>query len=214
MFQLSNFHNDDTQTQEPITNLPFLSMDSNVGLPSPPSTMSALFNSDQFQKNISMLAQMNNEKSSNDHVQLQAATMQQFMNSPFGSFLTNPEMSTATMNAPFIHHETQNKIAILTQLFRQMNKNGNLGKTQVPSMLHNLDGSDCTMGDQFNCSMKNKLVPKDYLCHLCFKKGHFIQECPLVSILFHFIGPELGSKWTNVFDFKSFSFFFSFMYIQ
>lgn len=26
-----------------------------------------------------------------------------------------------------------------------------------------------------------KLIPKDYMCHLCFAKDHFISDCPMVS---------------------------------
>ena len=28
---------------------------------------------------------------------------------------------------------------------------------------------------------KMKKVPNTYLCHLCFMKGHFIEDCPKVS---------------------------------
>ena len=29
----------------------------------------------------------------------------------------------------------------------------------------------------------NTKVPTSYLCHLCFQKGHFIQDCPQVCLL-------------------------------
>ena len=37
---------------------------------------------------------------------------------------------------------------------------------------------------------KNKIrrLPPNYLCHLCFKKGHHIKECPQVGLFrFRFI---------------------------
>lgn len=30
-----------------------------------------------------------------------------------------------------------------------------------------------------------KFVPKNYMCHLCFCKDHFIRDCPLVSFHIH-----------------------------
>lgn len=32
-----------------------------------------------------------------------------------------------------------------------------------------------------------KKVPKDYMCHLCFNKDHFIRDCPLVSVHLLFV---------------------------
>jgi len=30
--------------------------------------------------------------------------------------------------------------------------------------------------------LSKRVPPSDYLCHLCFQKGHFIKDCPQVSL--------------------------------
>jgi len=30
--------------------------------------------------------------------------------------------------------------------------------------------------------LSKRIPPSDYLCHLCFQKGHFIKDCPQVSL--------------------------------
>lgn len=49
--------------------------------------------------------------------------------------------------------------------------------------------ADCCDRNHFG-----KKVPKDYMCHLCFNKDHFIRDCPLVSftqqLLFTFTWPK------------------------
>lgn len=35
----------------------------------------------------------------------------------------------------------------------------------------------------FDCK-PTKRPPPSYLCHLCFKKGHYIKDCPQVCIFF------------------------------
>lgn len=37
----------------------------------------------------------------------------------------------------------------------------------------------------YNRLTSGKLLPSDYLCHLCFEKGHFIRNCPLVRCLIY-----------------------------
>lgn len=37
-----------------------------------------------------------------------------------------------------------------------------------------------------NGFFSKKHLPNDYLCHLCFQKGHFIRDCVQVIILFNF----------------------------
>jgi len=29
--------------------------------------------------------------------------------------------------------------------------------------------------------LSKRIPPSDYLCHLCFHKGHFIKDCPQVA---------------------------------
>ena len=37
--------------------------------------------------------------------------------------------------------------------------------------------------------LSKRIPPDDYLCHLCFQKGHFIKDCPQVAHL------ELVTPW-------------------
>lgn len=47
------------------------------------------------------------------------------------------------------------------------------------------------LGERFNemmlCNTSYVPIrpPYNYLCHLCFQKGHFIRDCPQVSIFFN-----------------------------
>lgn len=46
----------------------------------------------------------------------------------------------------------------------------------------NVGGIDAPIDSQCaNRLMNGKLLPSDYVCHLCSIRGHFIRDCPLVS---------------------------------
>lgn len=62
-----------------------------------------------------------------------------------------------------------------------------IGQTLPTSVQHtcgmNHLTSLATTSDCFTTHHIVKKVPKDYMCHLCFNKDHFIRDCPLVSFV-------------------------------
>lgn len=45
----------------------------------------------------------------------------------------------------------------------------------------------------------NKRPPPNYLCHLCFNKGHYIKDCPQVGIVSHILHNQSSSD-TLIYD--------------
>lgn len=77
----------------------------------------------------------------------------------------------------------------LTLSFLQQALNNNFYKSSSPyGSLNNIVDGLSSLADHFSdlslspeSRKPSKRPPPNYLCHLCFNKGHYIKDCPQVS---------------------------------
>jgi Zinc knuckle len=55
-----------------------------------------------------------------------------------------------------------------------------LGYSNVDDVVEDLD----RLLDELRVGKRKSLPPEDYLCHVCFQKGHYIKDCPQVHCRF------------------------------
>ncbi|CAL4091122.1 unnamed protein product, partial [Meganyctiphanes norvegica] len=79
--------------------------------------------------------------------------------------------------------------------------NNHLNGLSSPANSNSLNGSIGELADQLNelslgidKKAKGRKLPPNYLCHLCFKKGHHIKECPQARPKGEGLTPYQGKK--------------------
>lgn len=104
----------------------------------------------------------------------------------FGAASNFISPATSTISAPN-SYQIPNNIGTIEQLlgsgiFIDPRLQSNLALLSMWRKSVNGSDDDGTSSDMFcpNRLKKGKMLPPDYVCHLCDKKGHFIKDCPLV----------------------------------
>lgn len=80
-------------------------------------------------------------------------------------------------------------LPVIVVIFLQQALNNNFYKSSSPyESLNNIVDGLSSLADHFSdlslspeTRKPSKRPPPNYLCHLCFNKGHYIKDCPQVS---------------------------------
>ena len=119
----------------------------------------------------------------------QPAVHQKDSNFVAGSPYSHPTMPHSTMHHATIQPTGQH----LSPVFSSPNKNQTPGG--VPSEPVGTSWPDSRKKKECNCKPpKGQKPPEGYVCHLCFTAGHYIYDCPKVSITQEFTN-NIFQKW-------------------
>lgn len=100
--------------------------------------------------------------------------------------------SAAELNSNFLHNFFH---------LRNQTLNSSLYSTSPLGSLNNLVEGLASLADHFSdlslspdCRKPSKRPPPNYLCHLCFNKGHYIKDCPQARPKGDGLTPYQGKK--------------------